>query len=56
MVLDILQEIRYHPRAVKKTSGEVAEWSKATDLKSVIRATVSRVRISPSPPEIEISF
>lgn len=30
--------------------GEVAEWSKATDLKSVVRATVPRVRISPSPP------
>jgi hypothetical protein len=29
----------------------VAEWSKAPDSKSGIRATVSRVRIPPSPPE-----
>ena len=32
--------------------GEVAEWSNARDSKSCIRATVSRVRIPSSPPEI----
>ena len=30
--------------------GEVAEWFKATVLKTVIGESLSRVRISPSPP------
>ncbi len=32
--------------------GEVAEWSKAVDSKSIVRLRVPGVRIPPSPPSI----
>ena len=32
--------------------GEVAEWSKAVDSKSIVRLRVPGVRIPPSPPHI----
>ena len=45
-VLNGLCQSRYN----RRLAGEMAEWSKALDSKSSIRATVSRVRIPISPP------